>query len=60
MGRIEKRIVKNGFGDNLGLTPVGWVVLIGIGVGAGFGAAYFTDNVAQRGTSWLYDKVGNL
>ena len=40
----------------LGLTPVGWVVLIGVGVSAGFGAAYISDGIAQKGASWLYDK----
>ena len=43
----------------LGLTPVGWVVLIGVGLAAGFGAAYVTDGLAQKGTSWLYDKGSN-
>lgn len=40
----------------LGLTPVGWVVLIGVGVGAGFGAAYMVDGLAQKGAGRLYDK----
>lgn len=43
----------------LGLTPAGWVVLIGIGVTAGFGAAYTTDNLFQRFAAWIYDRGSN-
>lgn len=40
----------------LGLTPVGWVVLIGIGVAAGFGAAYTVDGASKRFTASLWDR----
>lgn len=40
----------------LGLTPVGWVILIGIGVIAAFGAAYVSDKVFQGGATYVYDR----
>jgi hypothetical protein len=43
----------------LGLTPVGWVVIIGIGVAAGFGAGYATDYGFQKLTAWIYDRGSN-
>ena len=39
----------------LGLTPVGWVVLIGIGLAAGF-AAYTVDNASKNFTASLWDR----
>src|SRR5690554_571136 len=40
----------------LGLTPVGWVVLIGVGVAAGFSAAYSFDNIGKKLASSLWDR----
>ena len=40
----------------LGLTPVGWVVMIGIGVAAGFGAAYALDSGGKSLATWIWDK----
>lgn len=40
----------------LGLTPVGWVVLIGIGVAVGFGAAYTMDNVGKTIARGIFDR----
>lgn len=40
----------------LGLTPVGWVVMIGVGMAVGFGAAYMIDRIAQDGAGRIYDR----
>lgn len=40
----------------LGLTPVGWVVIIGVGLAAGFGAAYGVDLLAQNRAAYVYDR----
>jgi hypothetical protein len=40
----------------LGLTPVGWVVIIGVGLTAAFGAAYVTDKIAQDKAAYVYDR----
>ena len=40
----------------LGLTPVGWVVLIGIGITVGFGVAYGVDQLAQNRAAYVYDR----
>lgn len=40
----------------LGLTPVGWVVLIGVGVAAGFGAAYATDTFGKNLAANIWDR----
>lgn len=40
----------------LGLTPVGWVVLISLGIAAGFGSAYFMDNVGKSIATGIWDR----
>lgn len=40
----------------LGLTPVGWVVILCIGVAAGFTAAYYSDQKAQEFTGKVWDR----
>lgn len=40
----------------LGLTPIGWVVLIGVGVTAGFTAAYAADTWGKNFTANLWDR----
>lgn len=40
----------------LGLTPVGWVVMIGIGITAGFGLAYLADEQAKTFAGRVWDR----
>ena len=40
----------------LGLTPVGWVILIGAAVTVGYFAAKHVDDIAQEKTGNLYDR----
>lgn len=54
-----KAIIGSLTAIGLGLTPFGWVVLIGVGLAAGFGAAYVTDNGFQKVTGWIYDRGVN-
>jgi hypothetical protein len=51
-----KAVVMGLTAIGLGLTPVGWVVLIGIGITAGFGAAYFADNLGKDFAAKAWDK----
>lgn len=51
-----KAVVAGLTAIGLGLTPVGWVVLIGIGIAVGFGAAYAADNVGKDFVAGLWDK----
>src|SRR5690606_15373044 len=45
---IGSQVVAGLTAIGLALTPVGWVVLIGAGLAAGFGAAYLADNGLQK------------
>ena len=40
----------------LAVTPVGWVVMIGLAAAAGFGAGYVMDRVGKDTASWIYDR----
>jgi hypothetical protein len=40
----------------LGLTPVGWVVMIGAAAAVGSGAAYVADSKAQSVAGAIYDR----
>ena len=40
----------------LGLTPVGWVVIIGVGLVAGFGAAYAFDSGGKKLAAMAWDR----
>jgi hypothetical protein len=40
----------------LAVTPVGWVVMIGLAAAAGFGAGYVMDGVGKDTASWIYDR----
>ncbi len=51
-----KAVVMGLTAVGLGLTPVGWVVLIGIGISAGFGAAYFADGFGRDIAAKVWDK----
>ena len=36
--------------------PVGWAVIIGVGIAAGFGAAYYGDKFGKGFASMLWDR----
>ena len=40
----------------LAVTPVGWVVMIGVAAAAGFGAGYVMDQVGKDTAAWVYDR----
>lgn len=42
----------------LGATPVGWVIAIGIGIGAAYLASKYTNDVVTQQTADLYDRKG--
>ena len=41
----------------LAATPLGWVVVIGVGIGAGFAAGHIMNKGGKGLTSWLWDKM---
>ena len=53
---VGKAVVLGLTTIGLGLTPVGWVVLIGAGVAAGVGAAYVTDSVSKGVAAAIWDR----
>ncbi len=40
----------------LGLTPVGWVVMIGLAAAVGFGTGIVGDQVGKNAAAWVYGK----
>lgn len=57
VGLITGEIVIAGLtAIGLGLTPIGWVVLIGIGATAVFGAAYAADTVGKSFAAGIWDR----
>ena len=56
---VGKMVVMGLTTIGLGLTPVGWVVLIGAGLAAGFGAAYAVDKYSREGAAYIYDRGRN-
>ena len=40
----------------LAVTPVGWVVMIGLAAAAGFSAAYYADKKARSVAGFIYDR----
>jgi hypothetical protein len=53
---VGKAVVLGLTTIGLGLTPVGWVVLIGAGVAAGVGAAYVTESVSKGVAAAIWDR----
>ena len=46
----------------LGLTPIGWVIMIGAAVTVGYYTAKHMDNIGQSAAGYIYDRnlIGNL
>jgi len=49
------KVITAGMGIALALGPVGWVILIGVGIGAGYVAGKTVDNIGKWGASRLHD-----
>ena len=49
------KVLTAGMGIALALGSVGWVILIGVGIGAGYVAGKTVDNIEKWGARNLYD-----
>jgi len=49
------KVITAGMGIALALGPVGWVILIGVGIGASYVAGKTADNIGKWGASRLHD-----
>ncbi len=52
---VGAKTVALGTGIALALGPVGWVILIGVGIGAGYAAGKTGDYVGQWFSGQVYD-----
>lgn len=52
---VGSKVVAGLTAIGLGLTPVGWIVIIGIGLAAGFGAAYAMDSGGKKLAATIWD-----
>lgn len=52
---VGAETIALGTGIAIAMGPVGWVILIGVGLGTGYAASKFADNAAQRVANKAYD-----
>ncbi|WP_462179634.1 hypothetical protein [Pseudoalteromonas gelatinilytica] len=56
---VGARVVALGAGIAIAAGPVGWVILIGVGLAAGYGAAKVGDYIGQSAAGKVYDTSSN-
>ena len=53
---VGTKVMTLGAGLAIAAGPVGWVILIGVGLAAGYGAAKFGDETFRIISSSIYDR----